>query len=114
MRPARGPGLGARLSLDRGASESCSAQMPAASEKRHAERGEPLSSRLGVGLYYAGAHSALGPDDHGAVPVSVASGNRDKTLEECARCGRVAGESEQPPGGGVAPWEITLCVDAGA
>src|SRR5712691_3613806 len=37
-----------------------------------------------------------------------------KTLEECAQCGRVAGESAQPAGGGVAPWEIALCVDAGA
>src|SRR5262245_32839353 len=35
-------------------------------------------------------------------------------LEERARCGRVAGESTQPPGGGVAPWEIALCLDAGA
>src|SRR5262249_43082534 len=47
-------------------------------------------------------------------PMSLASGNRDKTLEERARCGRVAGESTQPPGGGVAPWEIALCLDAGA
>src|SRR5262249_37538520 len=39
---------------------------------------------------------------------------RHKTLEECARCRRVAGESAQPPGCSVAPWEIALCVDAGA
>ena len=68
----------------------------------------------GVGLYHAGARDALRPDDHGSVPVSLASGNRDKTLEERARCGRVAGESAQSPGRGVAPWEIALCVDAGA
>jgi hypothetical protein len=69
-------------------------------------------SRLGVGFYHTGAHGALPSNDHGAVPVSLASGNRDKTLEECARCGRVACESEQPPGWGVAPWEIALGVDA--
>src|SRR4029450_13035332 len=54
------------------------------------------------------------PDDHGAVPGSLARRNRDKTLEECAGCGRVTGESDQPTGGGVAAWEIALCVDAGA
>src|SRR5215470_18381293 len=88
--------------------------MSAGPQKRHTDRGESLFSRLGVGLYHAGARGALRPDDHGAVPVSLASGTRHKTLEECARCGCVAGESQQPPGGGVAPWEITLCVDAGA
>src|SRR5262249_30433448 len=51
---------------------------------------------LGVGLYHAGARGALRPDDHGAVSVSLASGTRHKTLEECARCGRVAGESNSP------------------
>src|SRR5712692_11603915 len=106
MRPACGAGLGARLSLECGASQSCPAKMPAGSEKRHAKSGEPLSRRLGVRLYHTVAHGALGPDDHGAVPLSLASGNRHKPLEECARCGRVAGESEQPTGGGVAPWEI--------
>src|SRR4029453_18354407 len=88
--------------------------MPAGAYKRHAERGEPLFGRLGLGVYHAGAYGALRPDDHGAVPVSLASGNRDKTLEECARCRCVAGESAQPPSRGVAAWEIALCVDAGA
>ena len=83
-------------------------------KKRHAERGEPLFGRLGIGVYHAGAGGTLSPDDHGAVPLSLASGNRHKTLEECARCRCVAGESEQPPGQGVAPWELALCVDAGA
>ena len=83
-------------------------------KKRYAERGEPLFGWLGLGLYYAGADGALRPDDPGAIPVSLASGNRHKTLEECARCRRVAGESAQPPGRGVAAWEIALGVDAGA
>jgi len=46
------------------------------------------------GLYYAGACGALRPDDHGTVLVSLASGNRHKTLEECVRCRCVAGESQ--------------------
>src|SRR4029453_12169498 len=88
--------------------------MPAGPQKRHTDSGESLVGRLGLGLYHAGARGALRPDDHGAVPVSLASGNRDKTLEKRARCGRVTGESAQSLGGGVAPWEIALCVDAGA
>src|SRR5262249_9331686 len=109
-----GAGLGTCLSLECGASQSCPAQMSAGPQKRHTDRGESLFSRLGVGLYHAGARGALRPDDHGAVPLSLASGTRHKTLEECARCRRVAGQSAQPPGRGVAPWEIALCVDAGA
>jgi hypothetical protein len=73
-----------------------------------------LFSRLGVGFSHARTRGALPPDDHGAVPGSLASGNRDKTLEERARGGRVAGESAPASGGGVAPWEMALCVDAGA
>src|SRR4029434_385267 len=46
--------------------------------------------------------------------MSLASGNRHKTLEKCTRCGRLAGESQQSSGRGMAPWEIALCVDAGA
>jgi hypothetical protein len=42
----------------------------------------------------------------------LAERTRDQTLEECAGCGRVTGESDQPLGGGVAAWEIALCVDA--
>ena len=82
--------------------------------KRHAVRGESLVGRLGVGLYHTRTRGAHSPDDHGAVPVSLASGTRHKTLEKCAGCGRVTSESDQPTGGGVASWEITLCVDAGA
>ena len=63
--------------------------------KRHAVRGESLVGRLGVGLYHASARSAHSPDDHGALSLSLASRNRDKTLEECAGCGRVTGESDQ-------------------
>src|SRR5262249_3650987 len=35
-------------------------------------------------------------------------------LEECAGCGRVTGESDQPTGRGLPAWAIALCVDAGA
>ena len=105
---------GARLSLARGARQACPAHMPAGPQKRHTDSGELLGGRLGVGLDPAGARGALPPNDHGPVPVSLATGKRDKTLEKRARCGRVAGESVQPPGGGVAPWDLARCVDAGA
>jgi hypothetical protein len=70
--------------------------------------------RLGVGLYDAGARGALPPNEHGPVPGSRASGHGHKTLEKCARGGRIAGESDQPPRGGVALGDMALCVDAGA
>src|SRR4029453_2431774 len=109
-----GAGRGARLSPERGTSQSCQAKMPTGPQKRHTDCGEPLVGRLGIGLYDAGARGTLSPNDHGPVPLLLARGNRDKTLEERARCGRVASESTQPPGGGVAPWEIALGLEAGA
>jgi hypothetical protein len=81
---------------------------------KQARRPPRVSFWLGAGLYHAGARGAHSPDEHGVISVSLASGNRHQTLEECARCGRVTGESEQPPGGGVAAWDMALCVEAGA
>jgi hypothetical protein len=88
--------------------------MPAGPEQRHADRREPLLSRRGIGLYHAVPWSARRPDEHGVIPVSLARGNRQKTRAECARCGCLAGESQQPPRRSVAPWAIALGVDAGA
>ena len=82
-------------------------------KKGRAKSGEPLACGLGAGADHPSACGALGPDDPGAVPLSLASGVGHKTVEKCARCGRVPSKSAQSPGRGVAPWHIALCLDAG-
>ena len=80
--------------------------------KKGARKRRASFSRGALGADHPVACDALGPDDHGPLPLSLASGNRDKTLEKCARCGCVASKSDQSPGRGVAPWQMTLCLDA--
>ena len=106
-------GAGCMPTLERGARQSCSDKCERGMRKTRISR---RVSCWPAGCWslphsHRGAHS---PDDHGAVPVSLASGTRHKTLEKCAGCGRVTSESDQPTGGGVASWEITLWVDDGA
>src|SRR5262245_36798453 len=68
---------------------------------------------MGVGLHDSGAGGALRPDDHAAVPLSLANRNRDQTLEKHPQGRCLAGKSPQSPRCGVAPWQITLRVDVG-
>ena len=85
--------------------------------QRH-KKGTPKADTL----YLAGwvvvfttlAPGALRPDHHGALSLSLASGNRDQTLEKCPRCRCPTGQGRESFGRGVAAWQITLRLDAGA
>jgi len=107
-------GRGARLALERGASQPGPAPMPAGPHNRPTARAASLFGRLGGGRDDAGARGPLPPNAQGPVPVALARGTRHQPREERARCGRGAGASTPPPRGGVAPWPSALGVDAGA
>src|SRR5512144_237207 len=94
-----GGGDTARLSATGSTGQCGPAALSAASPKegQNAQSRDPVASRLGDRGHHAGPDGLDRRDDAGALPGALASGVGDKTLEEPAGCGPVAGQSRGAP-----------------
>src|SRR5512144_880833 len=106
-----GGGDAARLSLTGSPGECGPAALSAAGAEdgQNAQSRDPVSSRLGDRGHHAGPDGLDRRDDAGALPGALASGVGDKTLEEPAGCGPVAGQSRGNPRLALVTWQVRVC-----
>jgi hypothetical protein len=88
--------------------------MPTAAETRRPARRDAGARWLGPGGDPLVSSGTVCPHDRGRRPLSLASGTREKTVEEGAGGGRATRQSPAPAGRGIAAWAVARRVAARA